>query len=737
MMMRRPWPFTFALAVFGRLIGAQFPPQSNFSNVLQSPIDAGVTISYKQPVAGTCTTAYSSQKQYTGYINLPPFALAPIQQNYSINSFFWFIEARQSPETAPLTIWLNGGPGTSSMFGLFNEVGPCEVVRMADGTYGTRMRPFGWDRASNILFIDQPNQVGFSYDTATNASFDLFQNAIFEPSTGPSSQLPPFMYLNGTFGTANSNADVPFASTANTTEIAAAATWHFLQTWLSTFPQYNPSSRPNNTAGDVVQPAGINLFTESYGGRYGPMFASYFDDKNAAIANGTLSRQKTVPVVLQSLGIINGLVEPLIQDKFYPTFAYNNTYGIQMLSLVDQLNGVSNFTNQCAPAIQACRAAGPDNFGDDTKINALCNRATSVCNDLTLLAPLHGYDPYDIRQKLRSPDPPAAYQEYLNDGPVLASIGARVNFTETSNYVAQGFLATGDLSRDDTLDELAGLLARGVRIAFIYGDADFICNWQGGQAVANALANTFSNGTFTNSSSSSSTTGAVMPKSYAGGFAAAGFADIVVNSSYVGGAVKQFGNLSFSRIYDAGHFVPYYQPETAFQVFARIIFGHDLSTGVAVNLTNFGSSGTVESYHTNTVPSNPPAQTCWVRSWNSSCSADDTAAMLSGKGVVQNGIYYEDPASIILPTATVAAGFPGQPMTTNSTTPSSMGGTSTQLTGVYTATGTPTPSSAAMARPLPLMFDKGALSPSQWSGTIVMCAILFGALPCAASLFTL
>jgi carboxypeptidase C (cathepsin A) len=725
--MREPWALVtiaFMLASFGQRVYAQSFLSSDFSNVLQSPVDAGVTISYKQPAVGTCTTAYSTQKQYTGYITLPPSALAPIQQNYPINSFFWFIEARQSPETAPLTIWLNGGPGTSSMFGLFNEVGPCEVVQMSDGTYGTRMRSFGWDRASNMLFIDQPNQVGFSYDIAMNASFDLLSSAVFEPSTGPSSRLPSFMYLNGAFGTANSNAKVPYATTANTTEIAAAATWHFLQTWLSTFPQYNPSVRPNSTANDTKLPAGINLFTESYGGRYGPIFATYFDDKNAAIANGTLSQRDTVPVVLQSLGIINGLVDPLIQNRFYPTFAYNNTYGIQMIGLVDQLNGVSNFTNQCAPAIQACRAAGSNDYGDDVKANALCRKATAICNDLTLLAPLHGYDPYDIRQKLRSPDPSAAYQEYLNDASVLSSIGARVNFTESNSYVLQGFYDTGDLSRDDTIDELAGLIARGVRVAFIYGDADFICNWQGGQAVSNALASALSNVSVEGSSNDQSA-GTKLAASYAAGFSAAGYADIVVNNTYVGGNVKQFGNLSFSRIYDAGHFVPYYQPETAFQVFARIIYGHDLSTGVAVDLSSFRSSGTSESAHTNTVPSSPPAQTCWVRSWNSSCSTEDTAAMLRGKGVVQHGIYYQDPSSIVLPTATVAAGFPGQPMTTKSATSLSADGTSTQLTGVYTATGTPVASSAAMVRSMPLQWSSSGTF-SKWSGTVLLTVMMLG-----------
>ena len=178
---------------------AQHSPPVTYNNTLQSPIDDNVTISFKHPDEGTCMTAFPTQKQYTGYINLPPYTLAPIQQNYSINTFFWFIEARQVPESAPLTIWLNGGPGSSSMVGLFNEVGPCEVVQMADGTYGTQSRAWGWDRSSNILFIDQPSQVGFSYDTATNASYNLLTNEIFEPPTGPN-DLPSYMYMNGTFG---------------------------------------------------------------------------------------------------------------------------------------------------------------------------------------------------------------------------------------------------------------------------------------------------------------------------------------------------------------------------------------------------------------------------------------------------------------------------------------------------------------------------------------------------------
>ncbi|EME83940.1 uncharacterized protein MYCFIDRAFT_152221 [Pseudocercospora fijiensis CIRAD86] len=689
---------------------AQYPPPPTYDNILRSPIDKNVTVAYKQPINGTCTTAFSTQKQYTGYIGIPPFTLAPIQQNYSINTFFWFIEARQTPETAPLTIWLNGGPGSSSMFGLFNEAGPCEVVQMADGTYGTQMRPFGFDRASNILFIDQPNQVGFSYDLATNASLDLFANEVYEPPTPPSKELPGFMYLNGTFGTANENAAKPYATTANTTEIAAAATWHFLQTWLSTFSQYNPATRPNvTTPNSSDEAAGIHLCTESYGGKYAPVFSSYFEEKNQALASGLLPANDTLAIKLQSVSIINGLVDDLIQDYYYPSFAYNNTYKIQLIDQTMQLNAINNYTTKCLPAIQSCRAAlatTSNLYGDDERINDLCESAQYTCNILTAIAAAAGYDFYDIRRQLPSPDPSAAYQEYLNYESVLKAIGAAVNYTESNRYVQEGFISTGDSIRGGAVQDLADLLKAGVRVALIYGDADFICNWHGGQAVAFAVANALPAYPFATRVSS---TGAGIPPSYASGFAQAGFAEIVVNDSYVGGAVRQYGNLSFSRVYNAGHFVPYSQPETAFQIFARVILGNDLSTGADVDLSTFISSGPANSTYTQKAPP-APDPTCWVRNWQSSCSDDDTDAMKEGKGLVSYGIYYQDSSSIILPSTTVQAGVPGNPMTTTSSGTRGAHGatdTSSALTGVYTATGTPTPSGAATRLGAGLDFGNG------------------------------
>jgi carboxypeptidase C (cathepsin A) len=112
--------------------------------VVRSPADSNVTVSYRQP-QGVCTTAFDSQRQYTGWVNVPG--------EFPTNLFFWFVEARQPTDL--LTIWLNGGPGSSSLYGFFTGNGPCEVFETGFNEYKTAARDWGWDRVSNMLFIDQ------------------------------------------------------------------------------------------------------------------------------------------------------------------------------------------------------------------------------------------------------------------------------------------------------------------------------------------------------------------------------------------------------------------------------------------------------------------------------------------------------------------------------------------------------------------------------------------------------
>lgn len=136
-----------SLVALGASCRAQFPvadAEALNLTVVRSPADGNITISYKEPL-GACQTAFSNQKQYTGWVSIPGA--------YATNLFFWFVEARQ--RTDELTVWLNGGPGSSSMFGFFAGNGPCEVIERGINQYDTAAREWGWDRASNMLFIDQ------------------------------------------------------------------------------------------------------------------------------------------------------------------------------------------------------------------------------------------------------------------------------------------------------------------------------------------------------------------------------------------------------------------------------------------------------------------------------------------------------------------------------------------------------------------------------------------------------
>ncbi|CAJ0547911.1 Ff.00g046650.m01.CDS01 [Fusarium sp. VM40] len=629
---------------FISLSSSQFIPGSNAKarnlTVVHSPANPDVTVSYKTP-DNVCSTAFNSQKQYTGWVSVPG--------DYPTNLFFWFVEARE--QTDSLTIWLNGGPGSSSLYGFFTGNGPCEVVEKGLNEYETLVREWGWDRASNMLFIDQPNQVGFSYDTPTNSTYDLISNEVLPTRADP--DYPDWALRNGTFSSNNGN------FTANTTETAAMAVWHMVQGFLTTFPQYQPSSPSRNDSID------INLFAESYGGRYGPVFAETFVEQNARRESGEIPRNSTIDVHLSSLGIINGCVDMETQVPYYPMFANKNTYGYDAMSSSDAKFYLDKYSAEggCRELLGKCAAdaslGDPEGEGDDEAVNDVCSEALSNCLEIENAYTSAGRGVYDLAAPLADPFPPMTFLEYLNQDDVRDAIGTPINYTMSNSKVSVEFQDTGDQARGGNIQRLAALLNQGVRIALIYGDRDYICNWLGGEAVSQNLA-TEAGGEYTSR------------------FPEAGYAPIIVNDSYIGGVVRQFGNLSFSRVYQAGHAVPAYQPETAFQIFARVILGTSVSTGKDIDITTYNTTGDANATHTDTLPDQLDP-TCYVRNFAASCDDDARKLVIDGKGVVVNGILY--PSKEDWPLMAEKTEEP----TTSTADPS----TTSDMTGIYTATETP------------------------------------------------
>ncbi|KAE8354292.1 Alpha/Beta hydrolase protein [Aspergillus coremiiformis] len=597
----------------GTVAGQYFPPTPEGLKVVHSKHQEGVKISYKEP--GICETT-PGVKSYSGYVHLPPGTLndVSLDQDYPVNTFFWFFEARNDPRNAPLSIWINGGPGSSSMIGLMQENGPC---RVNGDSNTTELNPWSWNNYVNMLYIDQPSQVGFSYDVPTNGTYDQLQSNwdVSRYSNGVPQQNNTF-YV-GTFPSQNQS------TTANTTENAGRALWHFAQTWFSEFPEYKPHDDR------------VSIWTESYGGRYGPSFTAFFQEQNEKIANGSIEVEDAHYVHLDTLGIINGCIDLLVQSPSYPQIAYNNTYGIEAINetVYEMAMEAWSKPGGCKDQIIECRrlaAEGdPEMYGNNHTVNTACGKANTYCSNQVegpySLYSGRGY--YDISHFSPDPFPPPYYFGFLNQHWVQGALGVPVNFTESVNSVYDGFSATGDYPRSDVrgyLEDIAYVLDSGIKVALVYGDRDYACPWNGGEEVSLKV-----------------------DYAEAAQFRSAGYAPLKTNASYVGGLVRQYGNFSFTRVFEAGHEVPAYQPETAYEIFHRALFNKDIATGKVSTAKNstYSTHGPSSTWNvTNTVPDSP-APTCYILELQSSCTKDQIASVVDGTAVIKNYIVVDESSS--------------------------------------------------------------------------------------------
>ncbi|KAK7412973.1 hypothetical protein VNO78_04770 [Psophocarpus tetragonolobus] len=88
---------------------------------------------------------------HAGYYSLP--------HSKAARMFYFFFESRNNNKDDPVVIWLTGGPGCGSELALFYENGPFHIANNLSLIWND----YGWDQASNILFVDQPTGTGFSY----------------------------------------------------------------------------------------------------------------------------------------------------------------------------------------------------------------------------------------------------------------------------------------------------------------------------------------------------------------------------------------------------------------------------------------------------------------------------------------------------------------------------------------------------------------------------------------------
>ncbi|TIA86184.1 hypothetical protein E3P99_03754 [Wallemia hederae] len=356
-------------------------------------------------------------KQYSGYIDISD----------SKSLFFWFFESRSDPSSDPLVMWLNGGPGCSSSTGLLTELGPCNIGK--DGQ-STTYNEHSWNTNANLLFLDQPVNVGYSYSDTDNV---------------------------------------------NTTPVAADDVYAFLQIFFKHYKQY----------ADLP----FSIAAESYGGRYAPLIADVINnhnqiDKSIYKLNNSVDDFKTIN--LKSILLGNGLTDPKVQFPSVYDYACHGPYQIFDPNGSECAN-LKSKAHTCESLIDTC-------YKTDSRFTCLpaalycsylgMNEGSGMYGAFQQL----GLNPYDVRQTCdRKKDGDLCYksmdwiQTYLNKPQVKKELGVPkyIEFQSCNFDVNRSFMGQGDSMHNSADPAIPNLLDSGISVLVYAGKADFMCNYIG------------------------------------------------------------------------------------------------------------------------------------------------------------------------------------------------------------------------------------------------------------------
>jgi len=423
-------------------------------------------------------------QQYSGYLDVTD----------GKHLFYWFFESRNDPENDPLILWLSGGPGCSSSAGLLFELGPCSI---ADDGKNVTYNPHSWNTRANIIFLDQPVNVGFSYSSD--------------------------------------------GSSVNTSPAAGVDVYAFLELFLMRYPKYAK--------------APFHIAAESYGGTYAPNFASVIYNKNKELELAQDQAKGLVKINLASVMIGNGITNPYIQDATIPEFACDGPYPIYSDPDGQECQALRGKVPTCQRLIQSC-------YKYNSRL--ACVPAALYCNS-QLYGPIQqsGLNPYDVRKTCNpEEDTSLCYKQmgwietWMNNPAVKAAVGAdsSIKFVSCNLQVNQAFLMQGD-GMHNSAPLLTELVNDGIRLLIYAGNADYMCNFIGNEAWLQELESKFQE-EFLFADSLPWTT--LEANKLVGSVRTA-----------TGGSKASAGNVTFVTVFEAGHMVPFDQPEAALDLVLR------------------------------------------------------------------------------------------------------------------------------------------------------------------------
>ncbi|KAL8733368.1 MAG: hypothetical protein Q9166_002192 [cf. Caloplaca sp. 2 TL-2023] len=424
----------------------------------------------------------------------------PVPGVFDDQLFFWLFQAENHNASQNLIIWLNGGPGCSSLTGLTYENGPFQFQRR---TAIPNPNPNSWTKLADVLYIDQP--VGTGYSSGSKA--------------------------------ASSNAEISS---------------DFFP-WLKAFYDRFPALRNKNTY----------LMGESYAGIYIPYFTkALLSNRNIlninlkaivlgdpTLGNNAAMTDVVTTTYLHQQATYYKIPAPILSafdaadrqcgfDKIMNQLTYPPKGKITIPGNPEGLNFLKRKEKRQNPCF--------DKFpGTPALINSSVNAPCSVgCATYTTafayLPALHKcFDPYNIRITCDENRDSSGPMYWLNQPAVRTAIHAPNKTIKDCNQTVFETLAK-EYVEPPAYRVLPEILEKGVKVHIYSGDYDFLLNHWGTELV---VQNMTWNGK----------QGLQHPPNH----------DYVLNGTCVANWGYERG-LSYHHILRAGHMAPHDQPEVMF-----------------------------------------------------------------------------------------------------------------------------------------------------------------------------
>lgn len=138
---------------------------------------------------------FQNVTSYSGYFT--------VDEAYNSSLFFWFFPAvNDNSKDTPLVLWLQGGPGSPSLYGLFAEHGPFIINEDLSVT----LRSSSWNKDHSVVYIDSPAGTGFSFTSEgfaqnqTKVGADLYSALQQFFLVFPEQQERPFFVAGESYG---------------------------------------------------------------------------------------------------------------------------------------------------------------------------------------------------------------------------------------------------------------------------------------------------------------------------------------------------------------------------------------------------------------------------------------------------------------------------------------------------------------------------------------------------------